>query len=77
MKRCHDHSNVYKGKQLLGAGDSWFVCPHHGRKHGEAEGVKPDFYIQISRHQEKRLGHWAWLELLKLKAYPRSTLPPK
>lgn len=57
MKRCHDHSNAYKGKQLTEAGDNWFVCSHHGRKHGGAEGVKQDFYTQISRHQEKRLSH--------------------
>lgn len=77
MKRCHDRSNAYKGKQLTGAGYDCFVCLHHDRKHGVAEGVRQDFYIQISRQQEKRLSHWAWLEFLNPKAYPSGTFSPK
>ena len=45
VKRCHDHSNSYKGKHLTGAGLQFrgLVHCHHGRKHG---GTQADMVLE-------------------------------
>jgi hypothetical protein len=57
MKRHHDHSNSYKGKQLIRAGFqfqrfSLLLSWQHADRHGAREGAE-EFYLLIHRQKGK------------------------
>lgn len=77
MKRCHDHSNAYKGKQLPGAGDNWFVCLHHGRKMVEQKGSSKTFISRSPGSRKKKSESLGLTWASKPESLPSGTLPPK
>jgi len=82
MNRCHEHSNSYKRKHLIGAVlqfqrfsplSPWQEAWQHAGRYGAQEELRaPLPNLQVAGRSER---HWAWLEHLKLQSPPVVTPP--